>query len=181
MVCDDVKSYSYWRNMLLWTFVKISRHIWLYTVNIMYQKQHIVHWKHRCRVGASNTRAACGPGRDFVRPAMLFGNLQIFNIYVAKCLEMRCREIIESNLNDTQCGFRPCRSNTDRISLSRYILRNFGSMLKTSSQLCGPRESIRPGSLWKALGSCAWARCWRPPLTGRHIFLLTNLCPFRES
>ena len=93
--------------MLLWTFVKINRHIWLYTENIMYQKQHIVHWKHRCRVGASNTRAACGPGRDFVRPAMLFGNLQIINIYVAKCLEMRCREIIESNLNDTQCGFVP--------------------------------------------------------------------------
>jgi len=97
----------YWRNMLLWTFVKMNRHIWLYTENIMYQKQHIVHWKHRCRVGASNTRAACGPGRDFVRPAMLFGNLQIINIYVAKCLEMRCREIIESNLNDTQCGFVP--------------------------------------------------------------------------
>ena len=92
----------------------------------MYQKQHNVHWKHGCRVGASNTRAACGPGGDFVRPAMLFGNLQIINFYVAKYLEIRCREIIESNLNDTQCGFRPCCSNTDRISLSSKILRNLG-------------------------------------------------------
>jgi len=32
---------------------------------------------------------------------MLFGNFQIINIYVAKCLEKRRREIIESNLNDT--------------------------------------------------------------------------------
>jgi len=47
------------------------------------------------------------------RPAMLFGNFQIINIYVAKCLENRCREIIESKLNDTQCGFRPGRGSTD--------------------------------------------------------------------
>jgi len=31
----------------------------------------------------------------FVRPAMLFRNFQMFNIYVAKCLETRCREIHE--------------------------------------------------------------------------------------
>ena len=29
--------------------------------------------------------------------------------------------------------------------------------------LCRSQESIRPGSLWKALGSIAWVRCWRPP------------------
>ena len=123
-----------------------------------------------------------GSQRHFLRPAMLFGNLQ-WIICVAKCLEKRCREIIESKLNDVQCGFHPGRSTTDRISLSSKILRNLGSMLKTSSQLCRPRESIRPGSLWKALGSVAWVRCWRPPVTGRQvtIFLLRNLCPFRES
>ena len=38
---------------------------------------------------------------------MLFGNFQIINFYVAKCLEKRVREIIESNLRDTQYGFRP--------------------------------------------------------------------------
>jgi len=66
-----------------------------------------------------------------VRPAMLFGNFQIINIYVAKCLEKRRCEIIESNLNDAQCGLRPGRSNTDHISLSSKILRHLGSMLKT--------------------------------------------------
>ena len=67
-----------------------------------------------------------------MRPEMLFGNFQIINIYVAKCLEKRRREIIESKLNDTQCGFRPGRSNTDHISLSSKILRNLRSMPKTS-------------------------------------------------
>ena len=134
------------------------------------------------KAGVSNTRAACGPRGHFLRPVMLFGNLQRI-ICVAKCVEKTCREIIESKLNDAQCGFHPGRSTTDRISLSSKILRNLGSMLKTSSQLCRPRESIRPGSLWKALGSVAWVRCWRPPVTGRQvtIFLLRNLCPFRES
>jgi len=55
-------------------------------------------------------RVVCGPRGRFVRPAMLFGNFQIFNIYVAECLEKRCREINEPKLNDTQCGFHPGRS-----------------------------------------------------------------------
>jgi len=74
-----------------------------------------------------------GPRRHFVRPPMLFGKFQIINIYVAKCLEKRRREIIESNLNDTQCGILPGRSNTDHTSLISKILRNLGSMLKMSS------------------------------------------------
>jgi len=78
------------------------------------------------RAGVSNTRAACGLRRRFLRPAMLFGNFQITNSYVAKCLEKRRRQIIESNLNDTQCGFRPGHSNTDHISLSRKNLKNLG-------------------------------------------------------
>jgi len=32
-------------------------------------------------------RAACGPRGSFVRPAMLFGNFQIINIYVASALK----------------------------------------------------------------------------------------------
>ena len=33
----------------------------------------------------------------------------------AKCLERKCREIVESKLEDSQCGFRPGRSTTDQI------------------------------------------------------------------
>jgi len=62
---------------------------------------------------------------------MLFGNFQVINIYFAKCFEKTCLEIIESKLNDTQCGLRHGRSTTDHISLSRKILRNL-PMLKTS-------------------------------------------------
>jgi len=47
-------------------------------------------------------------------------------------------------------------------------------MLKTPSRAFRPRESIRPGSLWKVLGSVAWVRCWRPPVIGHQVtvFLL---------
>jgi len=31
-----------------------------------------------------------------MRPAMLFGNFQIINIYIVKCLEIKCREIIKA-------------------------------------------------------------------------------------
>jgi len=50
--------------------------------------------------------------------------------------------------------------------------------------LCPPRESIQPGSLWKALGSVACVRCWRPTVvTSRQVIvcLFRSLCPYRES
>ena len=37
-------------------------------------------------------------------------------VYV-KCLERKCREIVESKLEDGQCCFRPCRSTTTKFSL----------------------------------------------------------------
>ena len=33
----------------------------------------------------------------------------------ANCLERKCREIVESKVEDGQCGFRPGRSTTDQI------------------------------------------------------------------
>ena len=55
-----------------------------------------------------------GPRGRLVRPAMLFGNFEMFNIYVAKCLEKRCREINEPKLNYTRCGFHLGHSTTDQ-------------------------------------------------------------------
>ena len=108
-------------------------------------------------------QAACGPRGPFVRPAMLFGNFQIINIYIVKYLEKRCREIIESRLTDIQCGFRPGRSTTDQISLTSKFLRNLGSMPKTSAHSLSTWESIRLGSLWKdLLWSVPRVWCWRP-------------------
>ena len=39
----------------------------------------------------------------------------------AKCLERNCREIVESKLEDGQCGFRPGRSTTDQIFTLKQI------------------------------------------------------------
>jgi len=75
------------------------------------------------------------PARAFCAARDAFWDLQIINIYIAKCLEKRHREIIESHLND-KYGFRPGHSTTDQIlSLSSIFLRNLGSML--NRVLCG--------------------------------------------
>ena len=39
----------------------------------------------------------------------------------AKCLERKCREIVESKLEDGQCRFRPGRSTTDQIFTLKQI------------------------------------------------------------
>jgi len=52
---------------------------------------------------------------------MLFGNFETFQIYVAKCLGKRCREINEPKQDDTQCGFHPGHSNTDQIFTLQQI------------------------------------------------------------
>ena len=39
----------------------------------------------------------------------------------AKCLEKKCRKIVEPKLTDAQCGFRPGRSTMDQIFASQQI------------------------------------------------------------
>ena len=39
----------------------------------------------------------------------------------AKCLEWRCREIVESQLEDAQFGFRPGRGTMDQIFALQQI------------------------------------------------------------
>ena len=43
----------------------------------------------------------------------------------AKCLERKCREIVESKLEDGQCGFRPGRSTTDQIFTLKQLFEKF--------------------------------------------------------
>jgi len=220
-------------------------------------------------------RAARGPRGSLVRPAMLFGNFQITWTCVAKCFEKRCREIIESKLNDTvairkperasaqsfalwqqatieftchdhsprtlvitcnrshvnigrtstprslsllvhatyiyccssrtsrswwitqstqrqrrgcnihtQCGFRHGRSATDHISLSRNILRNFGSMPKTSLHALSTSREHTTGFLVKSFWE--WCVCGAANRLLWHghqvtVFLHRSLCPCQES
>ena len=44
-----------------------------------------------------------------------------------------------------------------------------GACQRCLPMFCRPLESIWPGSSWKALGSVAGVRCWRPPVTGHPV------------
>jgi len=102
-----------------------------------------------------------------VRPAVLFGNFQINDIYVAKCLEKCCREITELNLNDTQCGFHPGRRTTDQIFTFKQIFKKsweyaknvytrFVDFEKAYDRV--PREKLW-GVLWVYYGPAQHSAC----------------------
>jgi len=55
---------------------------------------------------------------------------------IAKCLEQRCREIIEPKLEDTQCDFRLDRSATDQIFILQQL---FEKSWEYAKMFCRPR------------------------------------------
>jgi len=125
-------------------------------------------------------RATCGARGPSVRLAMLLGTFQIMNIYIAKCVEKRCRKVIEPNLNDAQCGFRPGPSNIDQVSLSGKFLRNLRSMPKTSPHALSNSRKHTTGFLLKRFVE----RCGSMLLTAGGqvtVFLIRSLCPCQES
>ena len=72
----------------------------------------------------------------------------------AKCLERKCREIVESKLEDGQCGFRPGRSTRTKSSLWSKFFEKSWSMAKTLCMLCRSWKSIwrvPRDKLWKIL------------------------------
>jgi len=71
---------------------------------------------------------------------------------MSSAVKKRCLEIIEPKVDDTQCGFRPGQN----FSHPKVFEKSLEYRAKTSRQeLCWPRASIRPDSLWKALWSVA--------------------------
>jgi len=88
------------------------------------------------------------PARTFCAARDAFWEFLIINIYVAKCLEKRCRDIIESKVNDTHFGFVPAVVLQTKLSLPSKIYRNLGRMLKTSS------HALSTGFLAKCLRKC---------------------------
>jgi len=132
-------------------------------------------WKAFILRQGSQTR---GPRGRFVRPAMLFGNFQMINIFIARCLEKRCREVIESKLNDAQCGFRPSRSTTDQIFALHWIF--------VISWECGKDVyTCFADLLEKACDRVPRERPWSTQSFSRFgfvtAFLLRSSCPYRES
>jgi len=63
-------------------------------------------------------------------------------------------EIIESKLEDTQCGFRPGRSNTDQIFILHQIFESSWQYAKTSTLVSSTSTKYMTGSpekLWGVL------------------------------
>jgi len=73
----------------------------------------------------------------------------------------------------------------NKFPLSSKFSINPESMPKTYTQhmFCRPRESIRPGSSWKALEGFVGVRCSWVSLAGSKVtvFLLKRLCPWWRS
>ena len=91
----------------------------------------------------------------FVRPAMLFRNFQMFNIYVAKCLETRCREIHEpKRWVIPNVVFILAIVLQTKIPLSSKFLRNLGSMPKTFTHVLLTSRKHTIGFLMKSFGEC---------------------------
>jgi len=79
--------------------------------------------------------------------------------------------------------FVPAVTIQKKISTLQQILRNLGSMLKTSPHVFPTSTNHTTGFLVKSFGSVVGVQCWRPPVTGRQVtvFLLSSLCPCRRS
>jgi len=51
--------------------------------------------------------------------------LSLLGKVYAKCIERKCREIVESKLEDGQCDFRPGSSTTDQVFTLKQIFDKF--------------------------------------------------------
>jgi len=85
---------------------------------------------------------------------MLLGNFQIINIHVAKCLEKKCREIIEPQLNDTHCGLHPGRSTANQIFTLQQIFVKSWEYAKDVYMCSVDLEKAYDGILVKSFGEC---------------------------
>ena len=73
----------------------------------------------------------------------------------AKCLERKCREIVESKLKDGQCGFRPGRSTAGQIFTLRQIVEKSWEYAKDVSSCFVDLEKayyrVPRDKLWRVL------------------------------
>jgi len=115
---------------------------------------------------------------------MLFGNFQIINIYIAKCLEKDAATYWNQSWMISSAVFVPAVVLQTKFHSPANFWEILGVCQRRLHMLCRPRESIRPVSSWKdLLCSVAGVRCWRPPVIGCQVtlFLFRSLCPCQES
>jgi len=84
-------------------------------------------------------------------------------------LQKRCHEIIELQLDNAQCGFRPGRSTAYQIFTLQQILRNLGSVPKTFAHVLLSLRKHTTGFLVKSFGKCCGstvltAACYWPSI-----------------
>ena len=76
-----------------------------------------------------------------------------------KCLERKCREIVESKLEDGQCSFHPGRSTTDQIVILKQIFKESGEygkdLFACFVDLEKAYDLVPRDKLWKVLQSMA--------------------------
>ena len=69
----------------------------------------------------------------------------------AKCLERKCREIVESKLEDGQYGFRPGRSTTDQIFTLKQIFEKSWDLFACFDDLEKAYDRVPRDKLWEVL------------------------------
>ena len=73
----------------------------------------------------------------------------------AKCIEKKCREIVEPKLTDAQCGLRPGRSTINQIFALQQIFEKSWECAKEVNECFVDREKaydrIPKGKLWAVL------------------------------
>ena len=81
--------------------------------------------------------------------------LSLLGKVYAKCLERRSREIVEEQLKDSQCGFRPRRSTTDQLFTLKQVFEKSLEYAKDvyacSVNLEKAYDRVPRDKLWKVL------------------------------
>ena len=72
-------------------------------------------------------RSALTTGHFFIKSS--------WKVY-AKCLKKRCRELVEPQLQDAQCRFRPGRSTIDQIFALQHVFEKLWNMPKSMLYTC---------------------------------------------
>ena len=106
--------------------------------------------------GVSNTRAACGPRGPFVRLTVRFGNFQIINICVTKCLD---KKMSRNKWTKAEWYPVPLTSQPKHYRPNFHTPANFWKILGVCQRrfhvLCRPHTT---GIHVKSFGSVAWVR-----------------------
>ena len=75
----------------------------------------------------------------------------------AKCLEKKCREIVEPKLTDTQCDFRPAEAQWIRSLICSKSLRSRGNMQKRSMHVLLILKKHMIAFLETSFGRCCYS------------------------